>query len=52
MHITETIEMKIERLKNNPETLYAGIDFENQYQAKLKELEILNKEMDQTASKK
>ena len=52
MHITEIIETKIERLKNNPETMYAGIDFEKQYQAKLKELEILSKEIDNTASTK
>ncbi|MFC3210700.1 hypothetical protein [Planomicrobium okeanokoites] len=50
MHITEMIETKIERLKNNPETMYAGVDFENQYKEKLKDLEVLNQEIDKATA--
>lgn len=51
MNILYTIEQKIIELKNSPDTLYTGIEFETKYQEKLKELELLNKEIDNSQSK-
>lgn len=46
MSIVKTIQEKINQLKKDEEKMYVGIQFEKQLNERLKELEILEQEID------
>lgn len=52
MNIIENVQNKIEQLKKDEEKMYAGAQFENQLNEKVKDLEILEQEIDKVLQHK
>lgn len=52
MSIVKTIQEKINQLKKDEEKMYVGIQFEKQLNERLKELEILEQEIDKVLKTK
>lgn len=46
MNIIDSIQSKIDHLKNDEEKMYAGIQFENQLNEKMNDLKLLEQEID------
>ncbi|QKX52840.1 hypothetical protein HF394_19620 (plasmid) [Planococcus glaciei] len=52
MSIVKTIQEKINHLKKDEEKMYVGIQFEKQLNERVKELEILEQEIDKVLKAK
>ncbi|MGK7379750.1 hypothetical protein ACSFXN_18185 [Planococcus sp. 1R117A] len=52
MSIVKTIQEKINQLKKDEEKMYVGIQFEKQLNERVKELEILEQEIDKVLKAK
>lgn len=52
MNIVDTIQTKIEQLKKDEEKMYAGIQFESQLNEKIKELKLLEMEIEKVLKHK
>lgn len=52
MSIVKTIQEKINQLKKDEEKMYVGIQFEKQLNERVKELEILEQEIDKVLKTK
>lgn len=52
MNIVDNIQNKIEHLKKDEETMYAGIQFETQLNERMNDLELLEQEIDKVIKRK
>lgn len=52
MNIIENVQNKIDQLKKDEEKMYAGAQFESQLNEKVKDLEILEQEIDKVLQHK
>lgn len=52
MTVIENIQDKIDQLKKDEEKMYVGIQFENQLKEKVKDLEVLEQEIDKVINAK
>lgn len=52
MTIVENLRDKIEGIKRDKEKMYAGVQFENQLNEKMKDLELLEQEIDKVLQHK
>ena len=52
MNIVDNIQNKIDQLKKDEETMYAGIQFETQLNDKMNDLELLEQKIDKVIKTK
>ncbi|MGH2319848.1 hypothetical protein ACRC6Q_19260 [Planococcus sp. SE5232] len=52
MNIIDNIQNKIEQLKKDEETMYAGTQFETQLNERMNDLELLEQEIDKVIKRK